>query len=172
MSYNTKNYVEQGGDRLVIRGSMEFKEGAGITGFPSDAAFFVFNLDNVELSDIMQTPLEVTDIFPLELFESAVGGERPVLFKNASLNGYRYNVLSTATDGGNMIVGLAGMPYGNSGALFTIVTVVLFRDDDKVYLRANSNDHLAALLSGQDVVDEPVETDRSVAVEEEKKARK
>jgi hypothetical protein len=32
MSYNTKNYTEQGGEKTVIGGTLEFKEGATITG--------------------------------------------------------------------------------------------------------------------------------------------
>ena len=32
MPYNTKNYTEQGGDKTVIGGELEFREGAQITG--------------------------------------------------------------------------------------------------------------------------------------------
>ena len=34
MEYNAKNYMAQGGDRLVIGGSMEILEGASVTGLP------------------------------------------------------------------------------------------------------------------------------------------
>lgn len=34
MSYNTKNYTEQGGEKTVIGGTLEFKEGASIIGVP------------------------------------------------------------------------------------------------------------------------------------------
>ena len=34
MSYNTKNYTEQGGEKTVIGGTLEFKEGATVTGLP------------------------------------------------------------------------------------------------------------------------------------------
>lgn len=34
MSYNTKNYTEQGGEKTVIGGVLEIKEGASITGLP------------------------------------------------------------------------------------------------------------------------------------------
>ena len=34
MSYNTKNYTEQGGEKTVIGGSLEIKEGAFLKGFP------------------------------------------------------------------------------------------------------------------------------------------
>jgi hypothetical protein len=35
MSYNTKNYTEQGGNKTVIGGILEIKEGASVTGLPS-----------------------------------------------------------------------------------------------------------------------------------------
>ena len=38
MEYNVKNYMAQGGDRLVIGGTLEIKEGASVTGLPAAAA--------------------------------------------------------------------------------------------------------------------------------------
>jgi len=35
MTYNTKNYTEQDGEKTVIGGSLEIKEGASVTGLPS-----------------------------------------------------------------------------------------------------------------------------------------
>ena len=35
MSYNGKNYMEQGGDKWVIGGTLEIKEGASVTGLPA-----------------------------------------------------------------------------------------------------------------------------------------
>ena len=34
MSYNVKNYTEQGGEKTVIGGTLEIKEGASVTGLP------------------------------------------------------------------------------------------------------------------------------------------
>lgn len=34
MSYNTKNYTEQGGDKTVIGGALEIKQGASVMGLP------------------------------------------------------------------------------------------------------------------------------------------
>lgn len=34
MSYSTKNYTEQGGEKTVIGGTLEIKEGAVVTGLP------------------------------------------------------------------------------------------------------------------------------------------
>ena len=38
MDYNAKNYMAQGGDRLVIGGTLEIQEGASVTGLPAAAA--------------------------------------------------------------------------------------------------------------------------------------
>lgn len=38
MSYNTKNYTEQGGEKTVIGGELEIKPGAKVTGIPSTAS--------------------------------------------------------------------------------------------------------------------------------------
>ena len=37
MEYNAKNYMAQGGDRLVSGGTLAIKEGASVTGLPSAA---------------------------------------------------------------------------------------------------------------------------------------
>ena len=34
MSYNTKNYTEQGGEKTVIGGTLEIKQEASVTGLP------------------------------------------------------------------------------------------------------------------------------------------
>lgn len=34
MGYSTKNYTEQGGEKTVIGGVLEIKEGASVTGIP------------------------------------------------------------------------------------------------------------------------------------------
>lgn len=34
MSYNVKNYTEQGGETTVIGGTLEIEEGASVTGLP------------------------------------------------------------------------------------------------------------------------------------------
>lgn len=39
MSYNGKNYMEQGGDKWVIGGALEIKEGASVTGLPDGETY-------------------------------------------------------------------------------------------------------------------------------------
>ncbi len=38
MEYNAKNYMEQGGDKLVIGGTLEIQEVASVMGLPAAAA--------------------------------------------------------------------------------------------------------------------------------------
>ena len=38
MSYNAKNYTEQGGEKTVIGGTLEILEGASVTGLPAVSA--------------------------------------------------------------------------------------------------------------------------------------
>ncbi len=39
MSYNSKNYTEQGGEKTVIGGTLEIAEGASVTGLSADPLF-------------------------------------------------------------------------------------------------------------------------------------
>ena len=54
MSYNTKNFTEQGGEKTVIGGTLEIKEGADVTGLPI--------LDNQAASAATRVDDLVTDI--------------------------------------------------------------------------------------------------------------
>lgn len=46
MTYNTKNYTEQGGEKTVIGGTLEIKEGATVTGLPSSLPTEIPVLEN------------------------------------------------------------------------------------------------------------------------------
>lgn len=45
MSYNAKNYTEQGGDKTVIGGTLEIKEGATVIGLDSGSCYVKFSYD-------------------------------------------------------------------------------------------------------------------------------
>ncbi|KGP76522.1 Head fiber protein [Desulfosporosinus sp. Tol-M] len=46
MSYNAKNYTEQGGEKTVIGGTLEILEGASVTGLPSQFTLAENQLDS------------------------------------------------------------------------------------------------------------------------------
>lgn len=58
MTYNTKNYTEQGGEKTVIGGTLEIKEGATVTGLPSPTL-----PDPIEIPILdFQSDSEATDV--------------------------------------------------------------------------------------------------------------
>ena len=65
MSYNTKNFTEQGGEKTVIGGTLEIKEGAVVTGLPV--------LDNQAASTAATVEDLVTDFNTLLTKLKAVG---------------------------------------------------------------------------------------------------
>lgn len=52
MSYNAKNYMEQDGDKWVIGGTLEIKEGATVTGLPSGEVPKAANQANSVATDV------------------------------------------------------------------------------------------------------------------------
>ena len=46
MPFNTKNYTEPGGEKTVIGGELEFKEGARVIGLPSSITPAAFQPDS------------------------------------------------------------------------------------------------------------------------------
>jgi len=50
VSYNTKNYTEQGGEKTVIGGTLEIKEGATVVGLSSTPPSEISILENQALS--------------------------------------------------------------------------------------------------------------------------
>ncbi len=141
MSYNAKNHFEQGGERFVVGGELAFEEGAGVTGFPSDAAFHILDLKDVDLSDIIDVGVDITSLFPVEVFSQAVTGDKPVLIKNAEVSGSIVNVLTSFTNGENLIVGICGLPK-EDGSLISILSVSLCRVLDNIYIRGSENPDL------------------------------
>lgn len=47
MSYNIKNYTEQGGDKIVIGGTLEIADGGQVIGLPSPFTPAAFQADSV-----------------------------------------------------------------------------------------------------------------------------
>ena len=68
MGYNTKNYTEQGGDKTVIGGTLEIKEGASVTGLTSTAA----PASEAALGGVKAATKEVTDTVPVKIGEDGI----------------------------------------------------------------------------------------------------
>lgn len=155
MSSNVKNYTEQGGERTVIGGELVFEDGARVSGLPSDSSagpvdpdtvFYVLDLDGMDLSSVLDEPVEITDLFTTESFEAASGGFKPVLFRNAEIYSQRFSVLSVTGSDGRYITGVGVVPSSNEAKLKTLVTIMIYRDEDRIMLRANENRRLGVFL--------------------------
>lgn len=68
MSYNTKNYTEQGGEKTVIGGTLEIKEGATVTGLTSTAA----PASETSLGGVKAAAKSEDDTVPVKIGEDGV----------------------------------------------------------------------------------------------------
>ena len=66
--YNVKNYTEQGGEKTVIGGTLEIKEGASVTGLTSTAA----PASEAALGGVKAAAKEVTDTVPVKIGEDGI----------------------------------------------------------------------------------------------------
>ena len=64
MSYNTKNYTEQGGEKTVIGGTLEIKEGANVTGLATNP---LLAATETVLGGVKAAPKEETDTVPVKI---------------------------------------------------------------------------------------------------------
>lgn len=134
MSYNTKNYVEQGGERLVIGGEMEFKEGARVTGLPTA---IVLDFHGQSLNAAFRNAIDVTEAIPLSQFLEATRCESPIILRGIMLGDDEVGVQGMATMTGQGIFAMAGY-NGNGASLLGVITLLLYQYDDKVWLVADS----------------------------------
>jgi hypothetical protein len=66
--YNTLNYTEQGGEKTVIGGTLEIKEGASVTGLTSTAA----PASATALGGVKAAAKEATDTVPVKIGEDGI----------------------------------------------------------------------------------------------------
>ena len=133
MSYNTKNYVEQGGERLVIGGEMEFKEGARVTGLPTA---IVLDFQGQNLMQARGNPVDVTDLVPLDLFLEATQCRSPIIIRGLMFNNEEVGVQGMATKTNQGIYVMAGY-NGYGAALIGVITLLLYCNDNRVYMLAD-----------------------------------
>jgi hypothetical protein len=69
MSYNTKNHLEQGGEKWVIAGTLEIKEGATVTGLAADP---LLAATESALGGVKAAAKEITDTVPAKIGEDGI----------------------------------------------------------------------------------------------------
>ena len=173
MSFVPKNYTTDGGDKTVIGGELEIKEGAQVSGLPSGDAFIVFDLQGTNVNAATDRPMDVTEFIPMDLFLSALDGSKPILLRGCRLLGHIFSTTAFVVgadedEGGtdDVVVAIGGYPKADASAdLATIVTVLLFRSDDAVYLRISPNLRLMYLINPEVPVSGVSLTENSKTVE-------
>ena len=105
MEYNAKNYMAQGGDRLVIGGTLEIKEGASVTGLPSAT---VAAATETSLGGVLAVAKAETDTV-----EAKIGEDHklyvPPYTLPAAESGTRGGVLLTANQAASAATELSGL---------------------------------------------------------------
>ncbi|MHB1154868.1 MAG: hypothetical protein ACYCWE_19450 [Eubacteriales bacterium] len=96
MSYNTKNYTEQGGEKTVISGTLEVREGALVTGLTSTA---ITAATETVLGGIKAALKTEAETFPVKI------GEDSILYIPASPVAVN-QVASTASDVAGLLADL------------------------------------------------------------------
>ena len=105
MEYNAKNYMAQGGDRLVIGGTLEIQEGASVTGLPSAA---VAVATEEVLGGVLAAVKAETDTL-----EAKIGEDHKLYVPSYTLpaaeSGTRGGVLLTANQAASAATELSGL---------------------------------------------------------------
>ena len=105
MEYNAKNYMAQGGDRLVIGGTLEIKEGASVTGLPSAT---VAAATETSLGGVLAVAKAETDTV-----EAKIGEDHKLYVPSYTLpaaeSGTRGGVLLTANQAASAAVDVAAL---------------------------------------------------------------
>ena len=105
MEYNAKNYMAQGGDRLVIGGTLEIREGASVTGLPSAT---VAAATETSLGGVLAVAKAETDTV-----EAKIGEDHKLYVPSYTLPaaelGTRGGVLLTANQAASAATELSGL---------------------------------------------------------------
>ena len=105
MEYNAKNYMAQGGDRLVIGGTLEILEGASVTGLPSAT---VAAATETSLGGVLAVAKAETDTV-----EAKIGEDHKLYVPSYTLpaaeSGTRGGVLLTANQAASAATELSGL---------------------------------------------------------------
>ena len=139
MSYNTKNYTEQGGDTTVIGGTLEIKEGARVKGLP--ASYILVDCGGVLLEEMLAGPVDITKAISAKEFFDICKSPLPKVITglHQGSKDHQYHmqcVCSSETD----MVGTAWIVNGSTAEMVTLFSAYIYVEDKRVYVRAHMKD--------------------------------
>ena len=136
MSYNTKNYTEQGGETTVIGGTLEFKEGAQVKGLPTN--FILVDCGGVLLEEMLAGPVDITKAISVEEFYNICNSPKPKVITgfHQSNKNYTYFTQCVCSSEDDM-VGVAWFVDGSTARMTTLFSAYLYVENNSVLVRAH-----------------------------------
>ena len=136
MSYNTKNYTEQGGDTTVIGGTLEIKEGARVKGLP--ASYILVDCGGVLLEETLAGPVDITKAISVKEFQNICKMSLPkvVTGLHQGNKDHHFHMQCVCNSESDM-VGAAWLVNGSTAAMTTLFSAYIYVENKRVFIRAH-----------------------------------
>ena len=136
MSYNTKNYTEQGGDTTVIGGTLEIKEGARVKGLP--ASYILVDCGGVLLEEMLAGPVDITKAISVKEFQNICKMPLPkvVTGLHQGNKDHHFHMQCVCNSESDM-VGAAWLVNGSTAAMTTLFSAYIYVENKRVFIRAH-----------------------------------
>lgn len=136
MSYNTKNYTEQGGDTTVIGGTLEIKEGARVKGLP--ASYILVDCGGVLLEEMLAGPVDITKAISVKEFQNICKMSLPkvVTGLHQGNKDHHFHMQCVCNSESDM-VGAAWLVNGSTAAMTTLFSAYIYVENKRVFIRAH-----------------------------------
>ena len=136
MSYSTKNYTEQGGDKTVIGGTLEFKEGAQVKGLP--AGYILVDCCGVLLEEMLAGPVDITKAISVKEFYDICKSPLPkvVTGLHQGSKDHHFHMQCVCNSESDM-VGAAWLVNSDTAKMVTLFSAYIYVENKRVYVRAH-----------------------------------
>ena len=139
MSYNTKNYTEQGGDTTVIGGTLEFKEGAQVKGLP--ASYFLVDCGGVLPEEMLAGPVDITTAISVKEFYNICKTPLPKVVTGLHQGSKDHHFhMQCVCNSENDMVGTAWIVNSSTAEMVTLFSAYIYVEEKRVYVRAHMKD--------------------------------
>ena len=136
MSYNTKNYTEQGGDTTVIGGTLEIKEGARVKWLP--ASYILVDCGGVLLEEMLAGPVDITKAISVKEFQSICKTPLPKVVTGLHQGSKDHHFhMQCVCNSENDMTGIAWLVNGDTAQMTALFTAYMYVENKRVFIRAH-----------------------------------
>lgn len=136
MSYNTKNYTEQGGDTTVIGGTLEIKEGAQVKGLP--ASYILVDCGGVLLEEMLAGPVDITKAISVKEFQNICKTPLPKVVTGLHQGSKDHHFhMQCVCNSENDMTGIAWLVNGDTAQMTALFTAYMYVENKRVFIRAH-----------------------------------